>query len=435
MGFFDSVWDYISGGTDPGTNSLLSNAFYDDAGNLDVSKTAGLLGSLASTSGLLGSDGTPGPVGYQGTVPDYTATRSRVANTYDPTRRAGSGGQRYFSDMRFTPTTITDDEFVTQVMSSDSDSTSRGNQIIDTSPPPSSTPITKNPDIEAGYYDSPEFEESLTFPGASTTDVGPPNPYFGGGGGSSSISSRNTRLYEDYLNRTGKTSYLRDGVNYKQPDTYTDYLAGQEEGRLGLQTGIESVNPTVTNARSSGDQQALGLEALNASNLARQSAPADVTPYVASNTVAADTSGPASGVVNLLPAMPDYTGDSLRDAASKYISVSDNYITPYSNNVEMGRGSYAAGGIAKLREGRYLSGATDGMADKIPAEIDQVQPAALSDGEYVIPADVVSHLGNGNSDAGAEVLDQFLTKVRKSRTGNGEQGKQIDPNKLLPKVA
>ena len=101
----------------------------------------------------------------------------------------------------------------------------------------------------------------------------------------------------------------------------------------------------------------------------------------------------------------------------------------------MGRGSYAAGGIAKLREGRYLAGATDGMADKVPAEIDQVQPAALSDGEYVIPADVVSHLGNGNSDAGAKVLDGFLTKVRKSRTGNGKQGKQIDPNKMLPKVA
>jgi len=436
MGFFDKIWDFVSGTeTEAGSNNLLSYAFYDDEGNLDFAKTAGLLGGIASTTGLLGSDGTPAPVGYQGTIPDYDATRSRVANTYDPTRRAGSGGQRYFSDMRFTPKEVIDDEFVTQAMSSDSDSTSRGNQIIDTSPPPSSTPITKNPDIEAGYYDSPEFEESLTFPGASTTDVGPPNPYFGGGGGSSSISSRNTRLYEDYLNRTGKTSYLRDGVNYKQPDTYTDYLAGQEEGRLGLQTGIESVNPTVTNARSSGDQQALGLEALNASNLARQSAPADVTPYVASNTVAADTSGPASGVVNLLPAMPDYTGDSLRDAASKYISVSDNYITPYSNNVGMGRGSYAAGGIAKLREGRYLSGATDGMADKVPASIEQVQPAALSDGEYVIPADVVSHLGNGNSDAGAKVLDTFLTKVRKSRTGNGKQGKEIDPNKLLPKVA
>ena len=310
MGFFDQIWDYVSGTGEDKNNSLLNTAFYDDKGNLDVSKTAGLLGSLASTSGLLGSDGTPAPVGYQGTVPDYEATRSRVANTYDPTRRAGSGGQRYFSDMRFTPKEITDSE-----------------------------------------------------------------------------------------------------------------------------TGIASANPAVTNARLSGDQQALGLQALNAANLARQAPPAAITPYTAPDTVVADTSGPASGVVNLLPAIPDFTGDTLKEAASRYIDVSDNYMTPYSQNAESGRGSYAAGGIAKLREGRYLAGATDGMADKIPAEIDQVQPAALSDGEYVIPADVVSHLGNGNSDAGAEVLDEFLTKVRKSRTGNGEQGKQIDPNKLLPKVA
>ena len=431
MGFFDNIWEFVSGTeTEAGSNNLLSYAFYDDEGKLDFAKTAGLLGGIASTTGLLGSDGTPPPVGYQGTIPDYDATRSRVANTYDPTRRAGSGGQRYFSDMRFTPKEVIDDEFVTQA-SSDSDSTSRDNQVIDTSPPPSSTPITKNPDIEAGYYDSPEFKNFIEneSTGIGTRDIRF-SPYFGRQN-SGSIGSAADAAYEAYLNRSGNTGFLQGGDQFKKAEDYIE----QEGGKLGLQTGIGSVNPAVTNARSSGDQQALGLEALNASNLARQSAPADVTPYVASNTVAADTSGPASGVVNLLPAMPDYTGDSLRDAASKYISVSDNYITPYSNNVEMGRGSYAAGGIAKLREGRYLSGATDGMADKVPASIEQVQPAALSDGEYVIPADVVSHLGNGNSDAGAKVLDTFLTKIRKSRTGNGKQGKEIDPNKLLPKVA
>jgi len=61
----------------------------------------------------------------------------------------------------------------------------------------------------------------------------------------------------------------------------------------------------------------------------------------------------------------------------------------------------ASGGIAS---GRYLQGETDGMADEIPSSIDGDQPAALSHGEFVIPADVVSHLGNGNSDAGAKKL-------------------------------
>ena len=72
------------------------------------------------------------------------------------------------------------------------------------------------------------------------------------------------------------------------------------------------------------------------------------------------------------------------------------------------------------------------MADRIPASIDNTQPAALSDGEFVIPADVVSHLGNGNSNAGAKELDQMMSRLRKQRTGNPKQGKQIKPNNFLP---
>ena len=92
----------------------------------------------------------------------------------------------------------------------------------------------------------------------------------------------------------------------------------------------------------------------------------------------------------------------------------------------------AAGGIATLKKGKYLNGATDGMADKVPANIDGVQEARLSDGEFVIPADVVSHLGNGNSDAGAKVLKDMMARVRKARTGSTKQGKEINPKKFIP---
>tara|TARA_R100001369_G_scaffold78968_2_gene108824 strand:- start:879 stop:1568 length:690 start_codon:yes stop_codon:yes gene_type:complete len=92
----------------------------------------------------------------------------------------------------------------------------------------------------------------------------------------------------------------------------------------------------------------------------------------------------------------------------------------------------AAGGIAQLKQGKYLDGKTDGMADKVPASIEGEQEARLSDGEFVIPADVVSHLGNGNSDAGAKVLEDMMSRVRKERTGNSKQGKQINPKKFLP---
>jgi hypothetical protein len=93
-----------------------------------------------------------------------------------------------------------------------------------------------------------------------------------------------------------------------------------------------------------------------------------------------------------------------------------------------GTRQFAQGGNVN---GYYLGGPTDGMADQIPATIDNMQPAALSDGEFVIPADVVSHLGNGNSDAGAQNLYGMMERVRRDRTGNPKQGKQIDPNKYL----
>jgi len=98
----------------------------------------------------------------------------------------------------------------------------------------------------------------------------------------------------------------------------------------------------------------------------------------------------------------------------------------------------AAGGLLELARGgralppRYLRGETDGMADKIPSSIDGRQPAKLSHGEFVIPADVVSHLGNGNSDAGAKVLYKMMDRVRQARTGNKKQGKQIKPEKFMP---
>jgi hypothetical protein len=82
--------------------------------------------------------------------------------------------------------------------------------------------------------------------------------------------------------------------------------------------------------------------------------------------------------------------------------------------------------------GRMLRGPGDGMSDSIPGVIGNKQPARLADGEFVVPADVVSHLGNGSTDAGAKRLYGMMDKVRKARTGNKKQGKQIKPEKYMP---
>jgi hypothetical protein len=88
-------------------------------------------------------------------------------------------------------------------------------------------------------------------------------------------------------------------------------------------------------------------------------------------------------------------------------------------------GSYSDGG-------RMLKGPGDGMSDNIPAVIGKKQPARLADGEFVVPADVVSHLGNGSTDAGAKQLYAMMDKIRAARTGTKKQGKQINPRKYMP---
>jgi len=238
------------------------NDLSNSQGFTDKDRAYSTLGFGASMLGLLDRDSSSNMLGYQGQVPELVAQRSRVPNTYDPTRRPGSGGQRYFTGTQYIPK--------------------------------------------------------------------------------------------------------------------ADYVAPEPETTAGL-------------------------AALNAANPARQTRPLPVVPAQKETTTAAQG---ASSVIDQLP-VPTYDAQG--------------------NTVGM-----AAGGIAALKKGKYLNGATDGMADKIPANIDGVQEAALSDGEFVIPADVVSHLGNGNSDAGAKVLTKMMARVRKVRTGNDKQGKEIDPKKFLP---
>jgi hypothetical protein len=82
--------------------------------------------------------------------------------------------------------------------------------------------------------------------------------------------------------------------------------------------------------------------------------------------------------------------------------------------------------------GRLLKGPGDGMSDSIPAQIGHKQPARLADGEFVVPADVVSHLGNGSTDAGAKKLYGMMDKIRSARTGKKKQAPEVKTEKYLP---
>jgi len=91
--------------------------------------------------------------------------------------------------------------------------------------------------------------------------------------------------------------------------------------------------------------------------------------------------------------------------------------------------NFAGGGALPPR---FLSGGGDGMSDSIPANIDGKQEARLADGEFVVPADVVSHLGNGSSKAGAKKLYAMMDKIRKARTGKTRQAPEVNAAKYMP---
>ena len=95
------------------------------------------------------------------------------------------------------------------------------------------------------------------------------------------------------------------------------------------------------------------------------------------------------------------------------------------DDVRMGRSPQ--GGEGPVR------GPGDGMADMIPAEMsDGSSDVLLSDGEFVIPADVVSGLGNGSTEAGAAELDRMMGRVRQERTGSTTQPAAMNVGGVIP---
>ncbi|MAK55634.1 MAG: hypothetical protein CML17_07305 [Pusillimonas sp.] len=98
--------------------------------------------------------------------------------------------------------------------------------------------------------------------------------------------------------------------------------------------------------------------------------------------------------------------------------------------------------VARVRSGEFeenaqvtegmVEGVGDGMDDMIPATLEGEQDVVLSDGEFIVPADVVSGLGNGSTDAGAESLYDMMDRVREMRTGMTEQPDQVPQGMMLP---
>jgi hypothetical protein len=131
---------------------------------------------------------------------------------------------------------------------------------------------------------------------------------------------------------------------------------------------------------------------------------------------------------------------SMMDMDDEEPQNSYNFSSGDSGNANGGlMSSYAAGGISSLGSysdgGQLLKGPGDGVSDSIPAQIGARQPARLADGEFVVPARIVSELGNGSTDAGAKQLYAMMDRVQKNRNktvGKGKVAVDSKARKLLP---
>lgn len=153
------------------------------------------------------------------------------------------------------------------------------------------------------------------------------------------------------------------------------------------------------------------------------------TQYAAQGgTIKMADGGLFDGLINS-PAFSQLIQASIQPQPVKY-----SYNPTDQHYTRMAHGGIASLGGEYAAGGKLLQGPGDGMSDSIPAVIKGAKPqrAALAQGEFVVPADVVSHLGNGSTDAGAKRLYAMMDKVRMARTGNKKQGRQINPEKFMP---
>ena len=283
-------------------------------------------------------------------IPRFRAERAAVPGTYDPLRRPGSSGQRYFSDMQYA-----------------------------------------NPNMAPRVFD----DEASGYETQAAYDT-----RFDNSMDAAIDAARDTNTAQ--VNQLGIAN-LANPARGTRPSAQT--LTDTEVVKTF--TDIQD-NPAYDTERKVIEQ---GIGAMNRYN---------ISPQRASELM----NVPLADIRAMMGPYYNAFGETNPEGIAGLLSAQEALVAGAAQTP-----SYMAqGGNVN---GYYLGGATDGMADQIPAAIDNRQPAALSDGEFVIPADVVSHLGNGNSSAGATQLHGMMDRVRKARTGNKNQGREINPNKFL----
>ena len=235
----------------------------------------------------------------------------------------------------------------------------------------------------------------------------------------------------------------RSGVATPDPKALSGYKYDYDPNTMQFtQTGGPGASKTLT-----GKELAQGMGAMDMSKRFNEMAitgkPYNFTPsFVSGATPSGTTSGgmaqPAMQSANPAQPFAPTTIVPAYQTPEQQLGLGGFY--DMLNQQMGGYGGYAAGGgVSHLGDysdgGRLLKGPGDGVSDSIPASIGNRQPARLADGEFVVPARIVSEIGNGSTEAGARKLYAMMERVQRARrktTGKNQVAKNTKAERLLP---
>ena len=228
---------------------------------------------------------------------------------------------------------------------------------------------------------------------------------------------------------TGEPKFARGGAT-KEPEMVGGYQYSYDPRTMQF-TQLSAPRPATPAATPAGPFNLIG-RALAAGINKPQPAPAN-------GAVSGGMAQPAPAMA-AQPAQPAYTPPPIPEYQTPEDQLGLNAFYGMMNQSLGQIGGYAeGGGISDLGGysdgGRLLKGPGDGVSDSIPAVIGQRQPARLADGEFVIPARIVSELGNGSTEAGAKKLYKMMDRVQNARKKSiGKKKVAVDSRaeKLLP---
>jgi hypothetical protein len=259
-----------------------------------------------------------------------------------------------------------------------------------------------------GYLFDPKTGLYTRPGGQGATTVSPTGDISGASGSSGGNMQPLSQQTIDFLDKEAATPGARD-ARMASVSRAIGAALGFLPGPMGLVAGL-------SNFANRGDLTTLAGGVANFFGGTQAPAPVSdagtsaVAAQQALESLGYSTSGVGGSPADANPGANDSSGYS----GSETQSSGESYA-----NAKGGLMGLAQGGIANLGSysdgGRLLRGPGDGVSDSIPAMIGQKQQARLADGEFVVPARIVSELGNGSTEAGARQLYAMMDRVQKAR--------------------